>query len=858
MKIKTKGNNAKNKFIFYPHDSTWSINKIYKTNNTSSNIMSSKDFFNNDIKTEYKSSFIYKTINNDFSLKNNISSRNNFKLKAKKKKLDSNELRIEKVPTRLIKEIKLNLDNESINNNTIYKTNKNNSNQKFDFIKKKFLNKIKESNIFIMSNSKEEKISKLSQNINNSKYHDYNTSRYFHNEKPNSNSKNNNSCKINEIKNICQIDIFRNDRKSSNSINFNFRFNIKTDLDKLKPIESKNYRKINFNTLDTKLMISPKKESDHINKWNKLKKSENKKQRKNKEFSDININDNDLKMITKKRTFIEKDIPFKFNGFYTSKNTIDGITHNKRERYLYFIASSRKTTTKYISNKKKILIKNNKNVKNGNFSDLYIIKKSFKSDEISDLPKKDKNIIDSKKSQKLNKILLPKNNNTNKNNINKNNKKLTFSKKESKQIEGVNNEEGKISNSNMIKKVKIIKMKPTIKKESESANKIKYIHENQNNENDNLNDEELNYVFDIESEHKNAINIIKTNNFEVNKQKENNMKYTLLKDFEDEEDIKNINKSQIENIIIGKIEGYKDIIESDELNRKLELRSRSSFDIHKQTQKKIESQPQKLIKKTKNKEKYKNLANLSSKKSPFLNMHILDDNSSEIEDLDFDSNEYRINDQLLNIEKEYEFEDMTTYENETKINNDNNLLPFHVSKISFCKYYDKNDGQYKTNENIDTDIISLVQISKELNKLNDQYKDKKRTTISINNNYTKNKIITIKKNNNNKKECNLIKKTNKKNSFKKNINNNIAKSLNYQNSLKNNKNPFLNKNNIISINKINKCDFMKNKIIKYNKNNENVKRKKLKQKKLYISNKNKNDNLKIVSNYGNKDNCLVF
>lgn len=168
-------------------------------------------------------------------------------------------MRIEKVPTRLIKEIKLNLDNESINNNTIYKTNKNNSNQKFDFIKKKFLNKIKESNIFIMSNSKEEKISKLSQNINNSKYHDYNTSRYFHNEKLNSNSKNNNSCKINEIKNICQIDIFRNDRKSSNSINFNFRFNIKTDLDKLKPIESKNYRKINFNTLDTKLMISPKK-----------------------------------------------------------------------------------------------------------------------------------------------------------------------------------------------------------------------------------------------------------------------------------------------------------------------------------------------------------------------------------------------------------------------------------------------------------------------------------------------------------------------------------------------------------------------------------------------------------------------
>lgn len=857
MKTKTKINKAKNKFIFCPHDNTCSTNKIYKTNNTSSNIMSSKDLFNNDIKTEYRSSFIYKTINNDFSLKNNISSRNNFKLRDKKKKLSSNGLKIEKLPTRLIKEIKLNLQNDSINNNIINKKIKNNSNQKFDFIKKKFLNKIKESNIFILSNSKEEKISKLSQNINNSKYHDYNTSRCFHNEKLNSNSKNNNSCKNNEIKNICQIEIFRNDRKSCNNINF--RFNIKTDLDSFKPIESKNYRKIKFNTLDTKLMISPRRESDQINKWNRLKKSENKKPRKNKELSDININDNDLKMITKKRTFVEKDIPFKFNCFCTSKNTIDVITHNKREYYPYFIESCRKTMTKYITNKRRILIKNNKSVKSGNYSDSNMVKKSSKSNAVLDAPKKEKNIIESKKSQKLDKILLSKNNNTNKNNFIKNNKKMKISKKESKKIERENLEEQKISNSNKIKKVNILKMKPSsIRKKSESDNKIKYIHEKQNNDNDNLNDEELNYVFDIESEHKNAINIIKTNNFEVNKQKENNMKYTLLKEFEDEEDIKNVNKSQIENIIIGKIEGYRDIIESDELNKKLQLRSKSSFDIHKQTHKKIESQPQKLIKKTKNKEKYKNLNNLSNKKSPFLNMHILDDNSSEIEDLDFDSNE-----QLLNIEKEYEFEDMTTYENETKTNNDTNLLPFRVSKISFCKFYDKNDGQYKTNENIDTDMISLVQISKELNKLNDKYKIKKRTTLNINSDFTKNKIIKNKiinfKKTNNKKDCNIVKKPIKKNSFKKHINNNITNSLNYQNSIKNNKNPFLRTNNIISINNINyKCDFMKNKIINYNKNSENVKRKKVKQKKLYISNKNKNDNLKIVSNYGNKDNCLVF
>ena len=87
-------------------------------------------------------------------------------------------------------------------------------------------------------------------------------------------------------------------------------------------------------------------------------------------------------MISKKRTFIEKDLPFKFNCFYTSKNTIDGITHNKKEHYPYFIDSSRKTMTKYISNKRKILIKNNKSAKNENYSDLYMAKKSSKSDAI--------------------------------------------------------------------------------------------------------------------------------------------------------------------------------------------------------------------------------------------------------------------------------------------------------------------------------------------------------------------------------------------------------------------------------------------------------------------------------------------
>ena len=85
--------------------------------------------------------------------------------------------------------------------------------------------------------------------------------------------------------------------------------------------------------------------------------------------------------------------------------------------------------TKYTTNRRKIFIKNNKSVKNGNYSDLYMIKNSSKSDAVLDLSKKDKNIIESKKSPKLNKILLSKNNNTSKNTLVKNNKKLIFSKK---------------------------------------------------------------------------------------------------------------------------------------------------------------------------------------------------------------------------------------------------------------------------------------------------------------------------------------------------------------------------------------------------------------------------------------------
>ncbi len=73
------------------------------------------------------------------------------------------------------------------------------------------------------------------------------------------------------------------------------------------------------------------------------------------------------------------------------------------------------------------------------------------------------------------------------------------------------------------------------------------------------NDELFTSEFDISNEHINKINGVKTNNFDVKKPKEENLKFTFIKDEKESE----ISVSQASKIIIGNIDGYKDIIETD-------------------------------------------------------------------------------------------------------------------------------------------------------------------------------------------------------------------------------------------------------------------------------------------------------
>ena len=73
------------------------------------------------------------------------------------------------------------------------------------------------------------------------------------------------------------------------------------------------------------------------------------------------------------------------------------------------------------------------------------------------------------------------------------------------------------------------------------------------------NDEFFTYEFDNENEQTNKINGVKINNFDVKKPKEENLKFTFMKDDKESD----LSVSHASKIVIGKIDGYNDIIETD-------------------------------------------------------------------------------------------------------------------------------------------------------------------------------------------------------------------------------------------------------------------------------------------------------
>jgi hypothetical protein len=231
---------------------------------------------------------------------------------------------------------------------------------------------------------------------------------------------------------------------------------------------------------------------------------------------------------------------------------------------------------------------------------------------------------------------------------NTNKKKLTIELYNNKKIVHIKNKKNiQYDISNIIPKYdKLAKTNKDISKRNQkNKNVILKTEEKQGKGN-----EDFNTIFDIESEHKKSININKLDNYNVNKPHDYNMKYSLIKDKEDEES-NNLNKEKVEKIVIGNIEGYQDIIESD----KNKIRKKRANQLN------ITNKASQL--------KFKKNRNENKSIKYFEGLDILDDNSSEFYDLNFANNYCKTNEKLLNIEKEYAFEDLPTNEIELEAKN---------------------------------------------------------------------------------------------------------------------------------------------------------------------------------------------
>ena len=194
-------------------------------------------------------------------------------------------------------------------------------------------------------------------------------------------------------------------------------------------------------------------------------------------------------------------------------------------------------------------------------------------------------------------------------------------------------------------------------------------------------DSYLDYLIDTLTKSKNKkgnieklINEIKINNYIIKKPKEENMKFTLLKNKnnENEDGSPEINKSKI---IIGDIEGYKDIIERDKNNYYKSEKENTIKIFEHNSIGNINDESKKINKKL------------------FLNLNNNDLEISNLNNNNFNNNCF-INDSEIKIflncmSDEYEFEDLSTTILKKYKKIENYLLPYHVNKISFIKTYDE-------------------------------------------------------------------------------------------------------------------------------------------------------------------------
>jgi len=348
--------------------------------------------------------------------------------------------------------------------------------------------------------------------------------------------------------------------------------------------------------------------------------------------TNLEIDNNEFELLDKKTTCIE------MNKIHRRNKYTDELSQKDRNFCCRsFLVNCSNPMKKYIniSNKMKYFLNRANNKKNNLVKSI-----RYKSNNITNIATNiSQKKIETERLFNNNNVKLPKNKiELYSNKLQNSKNEITSSKYDISSLLNINrrrnNKENKSIKKKLIKEKKFF-MKKEIIKETE----------------------ELNSIFDIESEHKNSINLKNFGDYQVNKPQEQNMKFSLLKEYEDD-DKENADNKKAEKIVIGDIEGYQDIIESDKLNDLNETIRRDK----KKGVKKIILNENNKVKKTKKKIKIDKIAKYFEK------FCFIEDNSTGFNDFILENNYCQTHENLLNIEKEYEFEDLPTNENDSKIN----------------------------------------------------------------------------------------------------------------------------------------------------------------------------------------------
>ena len=398
--------------------------------------------------------------------------------------------------------------------------------------------------------------------------------------------------------------------------------------------------------------------------------------------------------ISKRNIYINlnnENLPYKKYFFSTENNTNTNTNYNSNNN----------------SNNETLKIKNINKVKNdiNNATKAHQNGKSFFSPN-------DKKLIGKIERKKLSFDVLDNNNNKN---LNKNNLRNICNNKTNSQ-----------TNQNCL----IIRF--------ENKQLKNYFQKNNNNDKKEelTNSDDNGYQFITESEQgvNAGINSVKTNNFIINKPKEENLKYSSIKEFMDEnEDATEISPSQISKIIIGQIEGYKDILEDDKNINSIADKSKSILE---------------LLSKLGNKYNNHYIDNLD-------NLYFFEE-SNAIREMNENNNSRNIPSDtnmpnltnIKNVDEDYDSEDLSLSVFKNNIKSINTQSKVYLNKIFANKsknnFHLKNFAKNSVNTN-NTTISSGHNINKDNNNIN---KDNNNNLNKDNNNINKGNSNNINKDNN--------------------------------------------------------------------------------------------------------------